>query len=164
SMSDPPSSLVIRPWSFVLRPWSFVLSPSLLAPGFVRLSRGFQHDGPRDTGQRTKDRGPKTKDGFPTTDTNRPVGTNTKTHGWERPQPWLPLGASPHPRPSPARGEGEINLAPFPTTGHKPSGGYQYQIPTVGKGTNRGYPAWDARLCAYRQHGRVARARPYERG
>src|SRR5437773_58619 len=90
-MSDPPSSLVIRPWSFVLRPWSFVLSPSLLAPGFVRLSRGSQHDGPRDTGQRTKDRGPKTKDGFP-------------------------------------------------TTGHKPSGGYQCQIPRFGKAPTVGTP------------------------
>src|SRR5439155_26233159 len=94
-MSDPPSSLVIRPWSFVLRPWSFVLSPSLLAPGFVRLSRGSQHDGPRDTGQRTKDRGPKTKDGFP-------------------------------------------------TTGHKPSGGYQCQSPRLGKApsvaTARSFP------------------------
>src|SRR5439155_1344715 len=124
-MSDPPSSLVIRPWSFVLRPWSFVLSPSLLAPGFVRLSRGSQHDGPTDEQQRTKDKGPRT---------GLQYGTRTV--------PWVPM-------PNPTVWKGTNRGYPPRHTNRPVATNTNTNTNTntkshVGKSTNRGYLLWDA--------------------
>ena len=115
---------LLRPWSFVLGPSSFVPGPSSLVlryslPVLYACPGGSNTTarGTRGKGQRTEDQRPRT--GSQQRDTNRPVATNTKSHGWESTNRGYPLwdarlcltvntGGSQGPAPT-SGGEGKLN-------------------------------------------------------